>query len=99
MKIALAQIRCVPGDVPRNSRTIIQKIREAFALGCDIVALPEMSDTGYHMPSIVKTASSWNGGFFAEIADVASETKITVVVGLSAKMMEDELKWTNSSIH
>ena len=89
MKIALAQIRCLPGDVLRNSRTIIQKIREAASLGCDIVALPEMSDTGYHMPTIVKTASSWDGGVFAELAGVASETKITVIVGLSERVGSD----------
>ncbi|HEX3313821.1 MAG TPA: nitrilase-related carbon-nitrogen hydrolase, partial [Gemmataceae bacterium] len=89
MRIGLAQIFCRPGDVAFNTRTIASQIREAAARGCDVVALPEMSDTGYHMPTIVRTASTWDGGVFREVAAVAAETRITVVIGLSERVDDD----------
>jgi hypothetical protein len=55
MKIALAQIRSWPGEVARNTRTIVKRIRDAAALQCDAVVLPEMSDTGYHMPGTAES--------------------------------------------
>jgi len=89
MKIALAQIRSWPGDLTRNTRSIVKQIRTAAALGCDAVILPEMSDTGYHMPTIVKTASAWDGGVYAEVAGVAAEAKLTVIAGLSERVDTD----------
>jgi predicted amidohydrolase len=89
MKIALAQIRSWPGEVTRNTRTIVKRIRDAATLECDAVVLPEMSDTGYHMPTIVKTASSWEGGVYAEVAGVAAEVKLTVIAGLSERVGSD----------
>jgi predicted amidohydrolase len=89
MKIALAQIRCRPGDVRSNVDAIVARIREAATRGAAVIVLPEMSDTGYHMPAIAKTASSWDGGPFAEISAVAAATRITVVVGLSERVEKD----------
>lgn len=86
MRIGLAQIRCRPGDVAGNTRTIVQSVRGAAARGCDAVVLPEMSDTGYHMPSIVRAASPWDGGPYVEVAGAASEARLTVIVGLSERV-------------
>jgi NAD+ synthase (glutamine-hydrolysing) len=46
-RMALAQINPVVGDLPGNSRKIIDRIREAEAGGCDLVAFPELALTGY----------------------------------------------------
>ena len=89
MKIALAQIRSVPGDVALNVRTILTRIRTAAASGCEVVVLPEMVDTGYHMPTIVRTASTWERGPYTDIAAVAAEARMTVVVGLSERVGSD----------
>ena len=89
MRIGLAQIRCRPGDIAFNTQTIVQQVRAAAERGCDVVALPEMSDTGYHMPTIVRTASSWDHGPFPEIEAIAAETRTTVVVGLSERVEGD----------
>ncbi|QEL13420.1 carbon-nitrogen hydrolase family protein [Limnoglobus roseus] len=89
MKIGLAQLKCVPGDVAGNGWAIVRQVRAAADRGCDVVALPEMSDTGYHMPTIVKVAAGWDGGVYAEVAGVAAERKITVVVGLSERVGDD----------
>jgi omega-amidase len=89
MRIGLAQIRCRPGDVAFNTRTIVDHVRTAAARGCDVIALPEMSDTGYHMPTIVRTASTWDGGVYADVAAVAAETRVTAVVGMSERVGTD----------
>jgi omega-amidase len=89
MKIALAQMRCYPGDVVRNGRAILDRIRRAADSGCDVAVFPEMSDTGYHMPTIVKTAAPWDGGVYSDIAGAAAERKVTVIAGLSEKVGED----------
>ena len=89
MKIALAQIRCRPGDVAFNTRTIVDQVRAAAEHGCAVVVLPEMSDTGYHMPTIVRTASAWDGWVYGEISAAAADTGVTVVVGLSERVGGD----------
>jgi predicted amidohydrolase len=89
MRIALAQISCRPGDVAFNVRTIVAKVRAAADRGGDVVVLPEMSDTGYHMPTIVRTASSWDQGAYLDVAAVAAEVRVTVVVGLSERVGGD----------
>lgn len=89
MKMALAQMRCFPGEVARNGRAIVERIRRAADAGCELVVFPEMSDTGYHMPSIVETAATWDGGVYAEIASTAADRKIAVVAGLSERVGGD----------
>lgn len=89
MRIALVQMRCIPGDVSDNTRRIVERIRFAADQGADLIALPEMSDTGYHMPTIVRTASSWDRGPFPEIAAAAMDADCTVVVGLSERVRDD----------
>jgi len=86
MKIALAQIRAYPGELDRNARTMVEKIGVAAASGCQLVVFPEMSDTGYHMPTIVETAGSWNGGVFAKVAAAAAANRIHVIAGLSERV-------------
>lgn len=47
IKIAIAQIGPVTGDLDGNARKIIEAIREARRRGCDIVVTPEAATTGY----------------------------------------------------
>lgn len=47
VRIAIAQINCVVGDLRGNSGKIIDYIERAKAIGADIVAFPELAVTGY----------------------------------------------------
>jgi predicted amidohydrolase len=87
--MALAQIRSSPGEVAANVRKMLQYTRDAAERGCDAVVFPEMSDTGYHMPSITRTASTWDGAAYTEIAAAAVEFKIGVFAGLSERVGGD----------
>lgn len=89
MKIALAQIACTPGDVAANVRKIVDRVHAAAAAGCDVVALPEMSDTGYHLPTAVRVATTWDRGAFPAFAAAAAAAKVTTIVGLSERVGAD----------
>ena len=47
MKVALAQINPVVGDLPGNARVIAQAARQAHAQGAQLVVSPELSISGY----------------------------------------------------
>ena len=46
-RLALAQINPTVGDLAGNSRKIMEQLRAAEQLGCDLVAFPELALTGY----------------------------------------------------
>ena len=47
MKVAIAQIKVIPGDPETNVRNILSVIEEARSGGADLVCLPEMCIGGY----------------------------------------------------
>jgi len=47
MRIALAQINAVVGDLPGNSRIILSRVDQAKVAGADLVIFPELALTGY----------------------------------------------------
>jgi len=47
MKIALAQINTIVGDVPGNTRRVIDAVGRAAAMGAEFVVLPELAISGY----------------------------------------------------
>ena len=47
LRIAVAQINCIVGDIEGNSRKIISYIGQAESFAADIISFPELSLTGY----------------------------------------------------
>lgn len=47
IRLALAQINPIVGDLEGNKEKILQRINEAKSYGCDLVALPELCIPGY----------------------------------------------------
>jgi len=47
MKIALAQMKILPGQINHNLRTMKNWVQQAIDQGCDLVAFPEMCVGGY----------------------------------------------------
>ena len=47
MKIAIAQINCILGDIAGNAARILEATRRAQAMGADVVITPELSLCGY----------------------------------------------------
>jgi NAD+ synthase (glutamine-hydrolysing) len=81
MRIALAQMNTVVGDLEGNRRRIIERLEEARAAGADLVLFPELAITGYPPEDLLLRP-----GFLRAAArvleDIAAETRgITALVG------------------
>jgi omega-amidase len=85
MKVAAAQISCVPGDIDANLHKIREFSSRAKEAGADLIVFPEMADTGYSMPAIQKHAASWSEGAVPELQKLAKELAIALVSGVSER--------------
>jgi len=81
VRLALAQLDAVVGDLDGNRVLIVDAIREAHAAGADLVVVPELAVTGYPpedlllRPGFVKAAR-------ASLDEIATATEgITALVG------------------
>ena len=81
MRIALAQLDCVVGDLAGNRAKILRSLGEARAAGADLVLFPELATTGYPpedlllRPGFVRAAQE-------SLEAIATETEgITALVG------------------
>src|SRR5437763_13165781 len=83
MKIAAAQIACVPGDFDANMQKTRDFAARAKKSGAELIVFPEMIDTGYSMPVIQKHAREWKNGPVVDLQKVAKENSIAIVAGIS----------------
>ena len=81
VRLALAQLNAVVGDLDGNRELIVDAIREAHAAGADLVVFPELAVTGYPpedlllRPGFIKAAR-------ASLDEIAAATEgITALVG------------------
>ena len=85
MKIAIAQLRCKPGDVTLNLAHAHAYAKQASEQGCDLIVLPEMVDTGYDTATLQQHASTWDEEPFRRFSAMAREHHLGIVTGLSEK--------------
>jgi predicted amidohydrolase len=52
LRVALAQVDCVLGDVPENTRRALETIARARDEGADLVVFPELSLSGYALGAV-----------------------------------------------
>ncbi len=89
MKIALAQISCIPGDVKSNCSTIVSFAEKAANQECEVVIFPEMTDTGYDTSLVHKNASTWPGLPYSTCQETAARLGIFIICGLSERIDND----------
>ncbi|RMI03412.1 NAD+ synthase [Cellulomonas triticagri] len=86
LRVALAQIDTCVGDLAGNTAAVLDWARKAAEAGADLVALPEMTVTGYPIEDLALRAS-FRRGAEAALADLARDLAdaglgdLTVVVG------------------
>ena len=85
MKIAAAQISCVPGSLDANLTKVREFTLRAKDAGAELVIFPEMADTGYSMPIIQTHATAWKEGAVPELQRVAKELSIGIISGVSER--------------
>lgn len=81
LRVGLAQLNTVVGDIDGNASRIIELIAQAGASGCDVVAFPELAITGYPPEDLLLRS-----GFVADVVRaleriVASTGTCTAIVG------------------
>src|SRR5437879_4979729 len=85
IRIALAQINPTVGDFAGNTAKIIAYIERARAAGADLVALPELSLTGYPPEDLLLKPQFIEANLRALDEIVAASRGITTIVGFVAK--------------
>src|SRR4051795_1755228 len=78
MRLALAQINTVVGDLDGNRRLILQRLAEAREAGAELVLFPELAVTGYPpedlllRPGFIRAAAASLHAIAAETRDVVA---------------------------
>jgi NAD+ synthase (glutamine-hydrolysing) len=78
MRLALAQINTVVGDLDGNRERIVRRLREAHDAGADLVLFPELAVTGYppedllFRPEFLRQARQSLDQIAAEATDIAA---------------------------
>ena len=85
MKIASVQIACVLGDIEANVRKMGEFSVRAKGEGADLIAFPEVSDTGYSMPVIQNCARPWSEGAVPALREIARTQSIAIISGVSER--------------
>ena len=81
LRVALAQINLVNGDLSGNADRIIEWIGEARAAGADVVAFPELAITGYPPEDLLLKPSFIRDNLRELDRVVAASTDIAVICG------------------
>lgn len=89
MKISLAQIEVLSGEINENINKMLSFIKKAAEELSDIVVFPEMSDTGYDMQIILNLASNWNEGPIPLLCKAAKDYNINIIAGVSERVNND----------
>ena len=85
VRIALAQVNPTVGAIEANARRVIDDIDRARALGCDLIAFPELVLTGYPPEDLLFKPAFIEANLRA-LADVARKTAgVTAVLGFVDK--------------
>ena len=81
MRIALAQINPISGDISGNTARILDAVRDASAQKAELVVTPEMALPGYCIGDLVEDAEFLEANERAMQAIAAAARGITAVVG------------------
>jgi NAD+ synthase (glutamine-hydrolysing) len=91
MKIAMAQINPIVGDIKGNLKRVLEKIEESKRLGANIIAFPEMVITGYPPQDLLHESDFIHANQNA-IKEITNSTEgIVVIVGFVDSDKEERL--------
>lgn len=85
MKICVAQIRPIKGDVQSNVSNHRKLIDIAVSNGADTIIFPELSITGYEPELAKELATNPNDSRFNDLQRISDTRQITIGVGVPTK--------------
>jgi NAD+ synthase (glutamine-hydrolysing) len=89
LRVALAQINPVVGDLPGNEVKIVTRIEQARDAGASIVVFPELAVPGYPPEDLLLKPEFINANLASVQRIAAATTGIAAIVGYVAR--EDDL--------
>jgi NAD+ synthase (glutamine-hydrolysing) len=84
-RVALGQINATVGDIEGNVRLIVRGIERARALGCSLVAFPELAITGYPPEDLLFKPAFIEANLRALDAVTQASRGLSVIVGFVDK--------------
>lgn len=85
MKICLAQIESLKGNVSKNIQNHLQVIEQAIKLKSDLIIFPELSITGYEPTLAKELATTAEDNLFNPFQELSNSHEITIGVGVPTK--------------
>ena len=81
LKIAVAQINCIVGDLAGNAARIAAAAREARTLGADVLLTPELALCGYPPEDLLLRADFYRAAHAALLRLAADAPELPIIVG------------------
>ncbi|MBP1675829.1 MAG: Nitrilase/cyanide hydratase and apolipoprotein N-acyltransferase [Bacteroidetes bacterium] len=91
MRVAVAQIKAIKGNVDKNIENHLRWIKQAIRNNADMLVFPELSVTGYEPDLAVNLATNQDDSRLDEIQSLSDKNGITIGVGLPTKNESDTL--------
>lgn len=85
MKIAAAQMACLPGEINANVRKMRDFATRAKDAAAGLIVFPETANTGYSMPIIQKHATSLTEGAVPQLQKMAKALGIGIISGVAER--------------
>jgi predicted amidohydrolase len=85
MKICVAQIKSVPGDIQLNSANHIKYVDLAVSFGADAIFFPELSLTGYEPTIAIDLAISLGDTRLNKFQNISDSSNIIIGIGAPTK--------------
>lgn len=82
MKLMVAQIRAIAGDVPANLVNHVAAVYRAVEFGADLVLFPELSLTGYEPALAKQLAAPMNDSRFDPLQMLSDSHAIVICAGM-----------------
>ncbi|MDP4269333.1 MAG: carbon-nitrogen hydrolase family protein [Bacteroidota bacterium] len=89
MRIAIAQIKAIKGNIEKNIENHLTWIKEAVRNKAEMIVFPELSVTGYEPEIAASLATNQNDIRLNELQDLSDRNGITIGVGLPTKDEND----------
>lgn len=85
MRIAIAQVEAIKGNIEKNIENHIRWIKQAIQNNADMVVFPELSLTGYEPELAESLASNQDDARLNEMQNLSDKNRITIGVGLPTR--------------
>ena len=89
MRVAIAQIEAIKGNVEKNIENHLKWIKQAILNNADMLVFPELSVTGYEPDLAENLATNQDDTRLDEIQNLSDRNGITIGVGLPTKYESD----------